>query len=82
MCKEMWVQLSNPRYALVSPTGRPGLPHTSDSTSIDSIGLLKYDDLIKSVIPFNGVMRLKKANSFNGVRKPKVLVGLMNVRGF
>lgn len=57
-----YIQLSNPRYALVSPTGRPGLPHTSDSTSIDPIGLLKYDDLIKSVIPFNGVMRLKKAN--------------------
>ena len=67
MCKEIWVQgeyvqLSNPRYALVSPTGRPGLPHTSDSTSIDSTGLLKYDDLIKSVILFNGVMRFKKAN--------------------
>ena len=56
------VQLSNPRYALVSPTGRPGLPDMSDSTSIDSTGLLKYDDLIKSVILFNGVMRLKKAN--------------------
>lgn len=65
MCKEMWVQsayiqLSNPDA--LSPYRETWPPHTSDSTSIDSIGLLKYDDLIKSVIPFNGVMRLKKAN--------------------